>query len=106
MLLAQRVFVFIKMNEHIADFSTFVTHSIVGGAVQIADFWVSLEQMDERRCKSWLSCAFLAVDVQYRERACPISDNVTKQCAKVNADCCYPIVSILLMKQRKVFLGR
>ena len=94
MLLAQRVFVFIKMDEHIADFSAFVTHSIVGGAVQIADFWISLEQIDERQRKLCLSSAFLAVDIQYRERACRISDDVTKQCGEVKADGYYTIISI------------
>ena len=94
MLLAQRVFVFVKVDEHIADFSAFVTHSIIGGAVQIADFWISLEQIDERQRKLCLSSAFLTIDVQYRKRACRISDNVPKQCGKIKADGSNSIVSI------------
>ena len=94
MLLAQRVFVFVKVDEHIADFSAFVTHSIIGGAVQIADFWISLEQIDERQRKLCLSSAFLTIDVQYRKRACRISDDVPKQCGKIKADGSNSIVSI------------
>ena len=86
MFLAQRVLVFIEMDEHIADFCAFVAHGIIGGAVQVADLRGSLEQVDERQRKLRLASAFLAIDIQYWEGAGRISDDVPKQCGKIKAD--------------------
>ena len=44
MLMAERVLVFIEMNEHVTDLCTLVTHGIVGRAFQIADLRVTLEK--------------------------------------------------------------
>ena len=106
MLLAQRVFVFVEVDNHIADLSTLVTHGIIGGALQIGDLGIALEQTDQRQCELGLACAFLAVDIQHGERAGAVSDDVPEQGGKIEADGHNAVVAIQLMKQGKVLFGR
>ena len=35
------------MDNHIADLGTLVTHGIIGGALQIGDLGIALEQADQ-----------------------------------------------------------
>ena len=101
MLPAQRVLVLIEMDKYIADLSTLVTHGIVGGAVEIADFEVALEQADKRQGELGLSGAFLAVDIQEGEGTGGVHNDVPEQGGKIETDGNDAIVTIQLTDQCK-----
>ena len=62
-LMTERVFVFVEVNNHIADLGALVAHCIIGGTFQVADLWVALKQTDDADGKLSLSRTFLAIDV-------------------------------------------
>ena len=67
MFVAEGVFIFVKMNDHITDLGTLFAHSVVCCALQIAHLWIALKQADDTDGKFRLSGAFFAVDIQQWE---------------------------------------
>lgn len=63
MLMTERVFVFVEMNNHIADLGALVAHCIIGGTFQVADLWVALEKANNTDCKLGFTRTFLTIDV-------------------------------------------
>ena len=102
MLMTEGVFVFVEVDDHIADLGTLITHCIVGCTLQITDFRVALEQADDTNGKLGLSCAFLTIDVQQRKRTCTVDDDVTEQGGHIKTECHHPIVAIQINYQGEI----
>ena len=105
-LMAERVLVFIEVDNHVADLRALITHCIVSSALQITDLRVALKHADDAYGKLRLSRAFLTVDIQQRKRARTVDDDVTEQGSHIKAKRHHPIVTIKFDYKRKIPLQR
>ena len=93
-LVTEGILILIEVDDHVTDLRTLVSHGIIGGALQITDFRVTLEQTDDADGKLGLSRAFLAIDVQQGEGTGAGNDDVSEECCHVEAECHHAVIAI------------
>ena len=92
------------MHYHVADLRTLISHGEIGCTVKVADLWIALEETYQGYGELSLASSLLSVNVEYRERACAVSDDVLEQRGKIKANGYDSIVTIQLTQQGEVFL--
>ena len=102
----QHVLVLVEMHYHVADLRTLISHGEIGCTVKVADLWIALEETYQGYGELSLASSLLSVNVEYRERACAVGDDVLEQRGKIKANGYDSIVTIQLTQQGEVFLWR